>query len=89
MTTQRMLLRLLPVLLLALAWSSPAAAQNDWSYGNGLDVPYVPTPAHVVKAMLKLASVKKGDTVIDLGCGDGRIVVTAAAEYGAPASATT
>jgi SAM-dependent methyltransferase len=48
-----------------------------------LDVPYVPTDQAVVEAMLQLANVKKGDVVYDLGCGDGRIVITAAKEYGA------
>lgn len=48
-----------------------------------LDVPYVPTNQEVVEAMLKLANVKKGDVVYDLGCGDGRIVITAARDYGA------
>lgn len=48
-----------------------------------LDVPYVPTKPEVVKAMLGLAGVKSGDVVYDLGCGDGRIVITAAKEYGA------
>jgi SAM-dependent methyltransferase len=48
-----------------------------------LDVPYVPTTEEAVKAMLKLADVKKTDTVYDLGCGDGRIVIAAAKEYGA------
>ncbi|MGV3686502.1 MAG: SAM-dependent methyltransferase [Daejeonella sp.] len=48
-----------------------------------LDVPYVPTSQNVVDAMLKLAKVKPGDVVYDLGCGDGRIVVTAAKNYGA------
>ncbi len=48
-----------------------------------LDVPYVPTNYKVVDAMLKLANVKSGDVVYDLGCGDGRIVVTAAKKYGA------
>jgi precorrin-6B methylase 2 len=47
------------------------------------DVIYVPTPQEVVEAMLKVAKVTKDDTVYDLGCGDGRIVVTAAKEYGA------
>ncbi|MGQ9635498.1 MAG: SAM-dependent methyltransferase [Bryobacteraceae bacterium] len=46
------------------------------------DVIYVPTPQEVVDAMLKLANVHKGDVVYDLGCGDGRIVVTAAKRYG-------
>lgn len=43
-----------------------------------LDVPYVPTPQAVVDRMLKLAKVGKNDVLFDLGCGDGRIVVTAA-----------
>ncbi len=42
------------------------------------DVIYVPTPQEVVDGMLKLARVGKNDVVYDLGCGDGRIVVTAA-----------
>lgn len=42
------------------------------------DVIYVPTPQEVVDAMLKVAKVTKNDMVYDLGCGDGRIVVTAA-----------
>ncbi len=48
-----------------------------------LDVPYVPTTEAAVKAMLKLAEVKRTDIVYDLGCGDGRIVIAAAKEYGA------
>lgn len=47
------------------------------------DVIYVPTQPEVVDAMLKLAKVSKGDVVYDLGCGDGRIVVAAARDYGA------
>src|SRR5215218_4494974 len=47
------------------------------------DVPYVPTPQEVVDEMLKVAAVTKEDTVYDLGCGDGRIVITAAQKYGA------
>lgn len=49
------------------------------------DVIFVPTPQEVVDRMLKLAEVKKDDVVYDLGCGDGRIVVTAAKEYGCKA----
>jgi ribosomal protein L11 methylase PrmA len=47
------------------------------------DVIYVPTPEAVVEAMLQVAGVGKNDIVYDLGCGDGRIPVTAARKYGA------
>jgi precorrin-6B methylase 2 len=49
------------------------------------DVPYVPTTNTAVRAMLKLGGVTKNDTVYDLGCGDGRIVVAAAKDFGARA----
>ena len=42
------------------------------------DVPYLPTDQHVVNKMLEMAKVTKGDYLFDLGCGDGRIVITAA-----------
>jgi SAM-dependent methyltransferase len=58
-------------------------AQAKLSYPENLDVPYVPTHERAVEEMLKLAQVKKDDVVYDLGCGDGRIVVTAARQYGA------
>jgi SAM-dependent methyltransferase len=45
--------------------------------------PYVPTPQDVVDRMLSVAEVTAQDTVYDLGCGDGRIVITAAKKYGA------
>ena len=45
--------------------------------------PYVPTPQEVVERMLTLAGVIKSDVVFDLGCGDGRIPITAARKYGA------
>ncbi len=47
------------------------------------DSRYQPTRRPVVKAMLELAEVKKDDVVFDLGCGDGRIVIAAAKDYGA------
>lgn len=47
------------------------------------DVPFVPTTEEAVVAMLKLADVKRTDVVYDLGCGDGRIVVAAAKNFGA------
>jgi precorrin-6B methylase 2 len=46
---------------------------------------FVPTPQDVVEQMLKVAKVKREDVVYDLGCGDGRIVVTAAKKYGSQA----
>lgn len=57
---------------------APAAAAPD----REPDVIYVPTPQPVVEAMLKLAKVKKGDVLYDLGSGDGRIPITAAKTYG-------
>jgi SAM-dependent methyltransferase len=48
-----------------------------------LDVPYVPTPINVVNKMLDMGNVGPNDVLYDLGCGDGRIVVTAAKERGA------
>ena len=70
---------LLALILIAGAGPPPLAAQ--WEAGK--DVPYVPTPPDVVEAMLKLAAVTGSDFVIDLGCGDGRIVVMAARKFGA------
>jgi SAM-dependent methyltransferase len=58
----------------------PASAQQT---APPLDVPFVPTPADAVAAMLRLAGVKKDDVVYDLGSGDGRIVITAARRHGA------
>jgi SAM-dependent methyltransferase len=46
------------------------------------DVNYVPTPQHVVDDMLRLVDLRKGDVLYDLGSGDGRIPITAAARYG-------
>jgi len=48
-----------------------------------LDVIFVPTDLEVVRAMLALAGVTPDDVVYDLGCGDGRIVIAAAREFGA------
>lgn len=47
--------------------------------------PYVPSPQNVVDEMLRAAKVKVGDTVYDLGSGDGRVVITAAQKFGAKA----
>src|ERR1700686_1645370 len=65
------------VLLAAAAFAQSSESQIQ------INAPYVRTQDHVVTAMLKLAGVKSGDIVYDLGCGDGRIVIAAAKEYGA------
>ena len=49
------------------------------------DVHFVPSPEEVVEGMLKLADVRQGDVVYDLGCGDGRLVIAAAKQFGARA----
>jgi precorrin-6B methylase 2 len=61
---------------------SLAAAQSSQPRRQP-EVPFVPTTEEAVQAMLKLADVKKTDVVYDLGCGDGRIVIAAAKNYGA------
>jgi len=79
------------ILILALCLSmaaiaAPASqAQQAQGQAQGLrtpDVVYVPTPQDVVDEMLKVAGVKAGDVVYDLGSGDGRIPITAAQKYG-------
>jgi len=60
-----------------------AAAAGCSTPGVKLDAPYVSTPQSVVDAMLRLADVRQSDMVYDLGCGDGRIVITAARLFGA------
>lgn len=65
-------------LLLFLLAAVPAHAQTQtWGWDDGT-VPYVQTPMEIVERMLRMAEVKKGDHVIDLGSGDGRIVIEAA-----------
>jgi ubiquinone/menaquinone biosynthesis C-methylase UbiE len=59
--------------------SSCANAQLDEPIER--DVPYVPTPQPVVDEMLRMADPNEGEILYDLGCGDGRIVVTAAKKY--------
>ena len=61
--------------------SGPAWSAADDKKDPEIKVPYVPTNMSVVEAMLKLAAVKEGETVYDLGCGDGRIVITAVGQF--------
>jgi SAM-dependent methyltransferase len=67
---------LLPLLAAAGVKAQDAPARRP-------DVVYVPTPPDVVERMLELTKVGRRDTVYDLGCGDGRIVIAAARDRGA------
>lgn len=79
--TRRQALKLCLAALSAPALHFPASAQPVPA--RRPDVPYEPTPQPVVDRMLKLAGVRTNDVVYDLGCGDGRIVITAAKQFGA------
>jgi cyclopropane fatty-acyl-phospholipid synthase-like methyltransferase len=75
----------LGILFVAVAMTAPAVAEQTAPATRTPDVIFVPTPAEVVSAMLKLANVTTKDVVYDLGCGDGMIVTAAAKEFGARA----
>src|SRR5688572_25401262 len=65
-------------LAFAQAQKAPAPAYEPVSGQEGKDVVWVPTPQVVVDKMLDLAKVRPGEFVMDLGSGDGRLVITAA-----------
>jgi len=67
-----------PCLILAQSTFSGFGIENRYN----VFIPYVPTPNHLVDRMLELAEIGKDDLVLDLGSGDGRIVITAAQRYG-------
>jgi SAM-dependent methyltransferase len=72
------LLSVLTALLICLAVAqSPSPGQIP------INTPFVTSPPQIVGAMLELANVGNSDVVYDLGCGDGRIVISAARKYGA------
>jgi ribosomal protein L11 methylase PrmA len=71
---------------LVLAVPGPVLAQAKKKPSRGPDVIFVPTPQEVVEDMLRLANVRKGDVLYDLGSGDGRIAITAAKKYGIKAT---
>jgi SAM-dependent methyltransferase len=82
-TTRRwLLLRALGVAPVASAAAGLLQRAANAQERRSPDVPFVPTPQDVVDAMLKLGGVKKEDMLFDLGCGDGRIPVTAAKRLG-------
>jgi SAM-dependent methyltransferase len=68
-----------------LAFTQTSFAQGPAPrYGNRLS-PYVASPTKVVDRMLEMASVKPGETLYDLGCGDGRVLIAAVEKYKANA----
>jgi SAM-dependent methyltransferase len=75
---------LVSALFLSLLLCPGEAFMQDYLYHQDkpLDVPYVPSKPEVVAEMLRMAKVGKNDVLYDLGCGDGRIVITAAQLYG-------
>ena len=69
----------LTLLAVVIAFAEAAANGNEWR------VPFITTPADVVERMLQIAETRADDVVIDLGSGDGRIVIAAAQQFGARA----
>jgi len=69
--------------LFSLCVASQIARAQKWPEDDRSLAPYVPSPQEVVDKMLEMADVKKTDMVYDLGCGDGRIIITAAQKFGA------
>lgn len=81
MIQRLMMLGLVAALVAAYPWAlvePPRLAAQETNLA-----PFVPTPQDVVDRMLELAGVTANDVVYDLGCGDGRIVITAARRFGA------
>jgi len=75
--------RALAALVCCVAFLAPPSAAQQARYPGNLDVPYVPTNRATVDAMLRVAGVGPNDFVIDLGSGDGRILITAVRNFGA------
>jgi tRNA A58 N-methylase Trm61 len=71
------------LLLLGVLAALPFAGAQNPEDKVTCRIVYVPTDQAVVDKMLEMAKVKKDDIVFDLGCGDGRIVCSAAKKYGA------
>jgi SAM-dependent methyltransferase len=87
----RLLVLLIGVLLAAVGIWTAVVGYKSWiesHFDTGppkrqpLNAPYIPSPQDVVDTMLEAADLDENDVVFDLGCGDGRIVITAAKRYG-------
>ena len=70
-------MRVLVGLALAIAASAVVSDENEWR------PPFITTPPEAVERMLEMAGTRPGDLVVDLGSGDGRIVIAAARNFGA------
>jgi SAM-dependent methyltransferase len=81
-TMKKALVFFLTISLYWVCLSSGAGQATEAPQEITLDVPYVPSPQPVVDEMLRICEVKKDDLLFDLGCGDGRIVITAAQRFG-------
>jgi SAM-dependent methyltransferase len=78
-------LKIITGLVVCVTAGCVAEGQSPSTEQIPINTPYVTTPPQIVDAMLELANVSSSDTVFDLGCGDGRIVISAAKKYGAGA----
>ena len=85
MSTRRLRLTLTGIVILV-AFSAPSWGQEKKNprideYKKELIAPYVNSPERVVAKMLQMAHLKSGETLYDLGCGDGRILIMAAEQF--------
>ena len=72
-TSLLILITIVIILIISITWT------------NSIGAPWVPTTMEMVNKILQIAEVGPDDTVYDLGCGDGRMLITAAQKYGARA----
>jgi cyclopropane fatty-acyl-phospholipid synthase-like methyltransferase len=78
-------LRVLAPLALVAFFAVSARAQSKTEHYRNSLAPYVVSPQEIVDRMLEIANLKAGETLYDLGSGDGRILITAAQRYRAKA----
>lgn len=81
-TLHRLILLALGWVVVSVTWTVAADRTAAAEKNRSPDVVFVPTPDDIVNKMLQMAEVTKDDVLYDPGCGDGRIVVTAAKKFG-------
>lgn len=67
--------------LLRIVASASFLCLTHLASAQSAEAPYVPTPTAIVERMMAMAKIGPGDHVIDLGSGDGRLVITAVSKY--------